>query len=129
MSIEAGLFAHLSAAAGVTALVGTRIYPNFQAAADTAKPYVTMQRVGQTPVNDLDGEDALQNPRVQIDCWGTTALSARAVADAVRAALVGQHAAMGAVPRVSVRRLAEFSTFDTVAQLHGVSTDYSIWHH
>lgn len=127
--ITTGIRSHLVANAGVTALVADRVFPQFQSADDAgATPYVTTQVVGINPTNDLDGEDALQNTRVQITAWSDSKFNAIAVRDAVKTALVGQHAPFGPVARASARRVSEIDVYDDKAQLVGIATDYSLWH-
>ena len=82
MSFEAALKAHLQADTVITGLVNDRIWPMLRPGATL--PALVYQGIGGAPVQDLDGEDTLQNPRVQIDAWASTYDTARALARTVR---------------------------------------------
>lgn len=88
------LFPILSAAPGVTALLGaspnTRVYPFGEAPAKIIYPYVTWQIISGTPEIYLGQRPDIDDVRVQLDCWGdggagkNGASSVNSVADAVR---------------------------------------------
>lgn len=80
------IVAILNAAAGVTAIVGSRITPMVRPQ-DLTLPAVTMQRISMIPSNSMQGNASLDIARVQIDCWDATYAGARAAATAVRAAM------------------------------------------
>lgn len=84
--VEERIIAKLLAASGVTALVSTRVYPVARPQGSTL-PAVTLQRIDGAPLLTDEGDSGLENPRIQLDCWGTTYASAKAAARAVIAAL------------------------------------------
>lgn len=86
--IEQALHDKLADTAGVSALVGSRIYP-LLAPQRATRPYVTYQRISTERDFALDGGVGRAQGRIQIDAWAETQLGARAVADAIRAALHG----------------------------------------
>ena len=73
--------------AGVSALVGTRIYPAGTTPSNAASPYMTYGKTLTDPVRHQQGASNLTMTIVSINCWGMTPQSAVAVADAVYAAL------------------------------------------
>jgi hypothetical protein len=79
------VYALLSAAPAVTALVADRIERN-RAAENTQAPYIVWRVIRGTPHNYVGDVTSIDGVRVQIDCWGKPA-EAQAVAKAVRAAL------------------------------------------
>lgn len=87
------LFAVCSAAAGLTALIGTgpvRCYLFDEAEPPPpAKPYIVWQVIGGAPENQLSGAPTEGVYTTQVDIYGATADSARAVAAAFQAAIVG----------------------------------------
>lgn len=85
-SLEAALIAALTGNAGVSALVGARVFPT-GGQQSAIYPYVTIQRVSTAGATYLNGPNTLEWPRFQIDTWGTKALDALTVAEAVRAAI------------------------------------------
>lgn len=86
MSAESSLYAILSTAAGVTALVGARIYPDV-VPDQQAVPYIGYERVASTPAATLDGHVLAERVDIVIACWANTRVQASQIADAVRVAL------------------------------------------
>lgn len=86
MDWQAALLARLRAAAGVTALVGTKTYWE-NAPQNTARPYVTLLDLTPSRPQHLQGFD-LEPSRVQIDVWANTYSSKQAIMEAVLAVLV-----------------------------------------
>lgn len=84
------VFALLSAATPVTAIVGTnpvKVFPGGEAPQGTVVPYVTYQIISGIPENYLSERPDLDDIRVQINCWGATRAAAKALYDAVQHAL------------------------------------------
>lgn len=86
--MEAALFKHLSTQAGVTALVGTRIYP-LVLPQNVAYPAIRYQRISTPRVYSKSGPSGDSRPRLQIDCWALTYGDAKRLADAVETAMKG----------------------------------------
>lgn len=88
MSVSDDLFALLSTAAGVTALVGQRIYPD---ALPEKAAYPAIVYAAATPEIErlLDGTIATQRVELSLGCWAPTRTAADAVGDAVTDALAG----------------------------------------
>jgi hypothetical protein len=83
MNLKAGIYSLLTANAGLSALIGTRVYPIMLPEAPTL-PAIRFQYVGGSsePTFDTSG---MQKLRVQFDCMGADPDSA----DAVRTAMYG----------------------------------------
>lgn len=88
MSAETQLYALLSGAAGVTALVSTRIYP-ILAPELKDPPYIGFERVSTNPVTTLEGTILAEEAGLAVACWALTSKEAAQVADAVLAAVSG----------------------------------------
>lgn len=89
MSAETELYATLSGAAGVTALVSTRIYPDI-IPQDADLPAIAYQRTGTEFLNTIHGGAPLGHAAtLEITCVGETRPAANAIANAVVAALAG----------------------------------------
>lgn len=93
MDWQGAMLARLRAAAGVTALVGTRTFWE-EAPQDTPLPYVTLLDVGEVRGQLMTGWD-LPFARVQIDVWASSYASKNAIMEAVLAALVPASTANG----------------------------------
>lgn len=131
MRIEEALYAHLSTHAGLTALVGTRIYPQRLPQTPTL-PAVTFFRVSGPTIQDFDGT-AKTRARFQLDCWaeGDTAYAdAHEVADQVIAALDGYGGQMGGAGGVwcDATLINDRDLPDPDTGWHRVSQDYEIWY-
>ena len=84
--MEDALIAKLLADSGVSALVSNRVYP-VSRPQGTALPAISLGTVSNVPVYTNDGEAGIAESRVQVDCWGATYGSVKAVARAVTASL------------------------------------------
>ena len=89
MTIAQGLLTELRGDAGVSALVGTRVWQEF-APQNAALPYITFQRTSTATTLTLDGVDTLRNIRYQLDIYAATIASANAVKSAVGGLLDGK---------------------------------------
>ena len=87
MSAETELYAVLAAASGVTALVGNRIYPD-DIPEDQAMPAIVFGRAGTEDVDTIGGQRIGEFATLQIAAWAVTRTTAKAVADAIRDALI-----------------------------------------
>ena len=86
--IEQAVAERLLAFAGVSALVGTRVWPGIKPVG-TPHPAIVYNRISGGPIYDDDGEAGVEQVRIQIDCWGDTYTDAKLLAVQVREALSG----------------------------------------
>lgn len=86
MSIGKAIYGILSANVGVSALVGTRIYPDL-AVQDTAFPFVVYQIEGTAPSDTKDGVSKLDMVDFSVMAYAKTYTSAQDIASACRTAL------------------------------------------
>ena len=84
--IEKGLYSLLAGTAGVTAIVSTRIYPNY-APQNAGTRYIVYRRVTSERVRHLRGSGGKRRAMIQVECYGATALEAKALWEAVEAAI------------------------------------------
>lgn len=112
----------LSADAGVTALVGTRIYP-VRAEQETLRPYIVLTTVSLDTDETLTGTVAtsLKPARIQVDAYAETYKGAHALADAIDAA-IGDIAR----PEMSIVKGAEQDLYDDETELRRVSMDFFV---
>ncbi len=121
MSTLEAVRAELALDSALVALVSTRMYPQVLPPDMTTMPALTITVVSEVPVNSLSSSPGLQNARVQIDCFGKTYASARAVHAAVFAVLT-------ALSRHNLSAYADgaVDTYDNETQRHWVSADYIV---
>lgn len=117
MSAETDLYAALSGRAPLTALVGSRIYPDAIPEGD-ALPAVVYQRAGTEPITTIGNVTLAEQVRFGITAWSETRLSADAVADEIAAAIAG------AINPMSDRS----SGFDAECGLYAVTVECDWWH-
>ena len=86
MSIETALYSYLASYAGLTALIGDRIYP-LVIPEQASLPAIAYQRISTRFTYSHDGDSELDRPRFQFSCVAATAKAAREVRDQVVAAL------------------------------------------
>lgn len=125
MTIEEALRTYTLADAGVTALVGTRMYPRKLPQTPTL-PALVYQRIDTRRGHDMAGADALPRPRMQVTCWATTPAGAYALAAAVRVRLDGYRGTMGTVAVGSCLCVGERDLEDSDANRSAVAQDYMI---
>jgi hypothetical protein len=86
VSAESIVYGWLSGFAGLTALVGTRIYPDV-IPEQASLPAIAFTRSQTEPVSTIHGSVFAEFVAVQIQAWSATRTEAEAVADAVVDAL------------------------------------------
>ncbi|WP_341866812.1 DUF3168 domain-containing protein [Caballeronia pedi] len=101
-------------------LASGRVYPSV-APAGTARPYIVYQGAGGVDETTFDGADALQNRRVQVVVWATTAGEAESINQQVRAALTAE-------PVRGVPIGAPVDVYEDDTKLYGSQQDFSIWY-
>lgn len=87
--IGKAVYSRLSSDSGVSALVGTRIYPWDAAPQDPTIPYIVYVVESSDPVESLRGSSGLCYSDVRIDCVADRYLVSHEIAEAVRLALQG----------------------------------------
>jgi hypothetical protein len=113
MSIETDLFTTLSTTSGVTTLVSTRIYAGMARETPTF-PYVTYQMISGSRLSTVTGVGDAKRKLIQISCHAETYAGAKALGDAVVAALEGGG---------YLEHETEF--YDPLTQIHTVINDWS----
>ena len=121
MSVQADIYATLGQYAGLSAMVGARIYPDV-APEGVAVPYCVWQEVSTVPINALDGHNGLNNFRIQVVSIGVTALISRNVAAQVRAAMAA------ATLFKSLEVDFGSADFEVGSKMLGARSDFSLWH-
>ena len=120
-NIQSAVAATLSAYSGLSALVGTRIYP-VVAASLLPYPYCVYVVVHSSPQNSLSGWSGGDNVRLQVSTWAKSYATAYAVSDQVRAAMAQANAAYR---NLCIGVLD--GPVDSGLDLYHVITEFSIW--
>ena len=83
VDFESVLLRMLQEDAGLSALVGSKVFPLFIPSGNYL-PCVTFQRLGGRPANTLSGASGLEEIDLQIDVWARDYDEAKAIAKAVK---------------------------------------------
>lgn len=126
-TIDAALVAALKAAAGVSALVGTRVFTRGTQQSATY-PYVTVQRISTQGEPHLAGPSSLDWPRFQIDVWSPVALDALNVGEAIRTAIDGISTTASGRTFTATLQDQRGPTPDEESRNFNTSLDFYIWH-
>lgn len=113
------VYTQLAADAGVSALVGTRIYPRRLPQSPTV-PAITYQRISSGPQL---GTTSLRRSRYQLNCWDLTPDGVQALADVVKGALE-EHSDTDQTPGIKMAEIInEIDTTDDETELERVIVD------
>jgi hypothetical protein len=122
MSAVAAIVTKLEATAGVTDLCSTRIYS--VAAPDGASaPYVVFQQIAASPGVSHGEASGATERMFQIACFAASPKAARALRDAVIAALDGEELSNGDNPTLEDERDSEK---DDAANLYRADADFLV---
>ena len=132
MSIEPGLFGHLSSDGSVASLVGTRIYPAGRIPEAAQLPAITYRRVSTIAQQGIGGLAGLSSVRVQITAWAegdSGTASAKAIAASVIDSLAGFRGTWDIVPisGINFDGMQDIDP-DPDSEVVGVDMDFMIWH-
>ena len=128
--MEEALRAYLLAQNGVSSVVTDRAYWNMRPQG-AALPALVLQVIDRSPAYAMDGNSALAETRVQVDCYGPSYSSAKLLARAVRDPLDGKRFTQSSIRfeafRLDERDLSEAGTTEG-ERIHRISLDFQIWH-
>jgi len=131
VDIGQALKARLTGYAGLSALIGSRVYP-LRLPQGATLPAVTYQRISNLYLSSHDNAGGTARPRFQFNCWGLTYASAQAVNIQLRAALNGYKGTVTVgleTLRIQGALIAdEREDADPDSGLWWISADYFIWY-
>ena len=119
MALGELIYTALTTDAGVSALVGSRVYPLYLPQ-DPTLPAVTYQQISRVRRSE---RSTVSRVRVQFDCWAQTYREARQLADTLRPALDGYHA-QGAPNIVEADLANEVDTFAPDVEGNRIIVDF-----
>jgi hypothetical protein len=127
MSLKASLYTYLSTYAGLTALIGTRIYPSGDVPQGPVIPYCVYSRPNSERVYSHQGFSSLTDDNLQINCYSTTTLSVEAIEAQVIAAIEAWPATNGSVQAAFVDNVVG-DLYDPQTELQFSAIEISIAH-
>ena len=120
VDFETVLLRMLQEDAGLSALVGSKVFPLFIPSGNHL-PCVTFQRLGGRPANTLYGASGLEEIDLQIDVWARDYDEAKAIAKAVRAAMPPNGEVFGA------HLIEDQDLYEDGTNYFRVSMEYKVW--
>jgi hypothetical protein len=120
MSLETKIFTILTTDPAVSAVIASRCFP-VVLPQNVTLPAVSYQRISGGQENSLKGSSNLENPRIQVDVWGTTYSAVKDLAAKVMAA-------MRAASTFKALVISDQDLFEDETETYRVSIDFSIWH-
>jgi hypothetical protein len=131
MTIKDAIYARLASWSGLTALVGTRIYPT-QADQRAPRPYVTFFEIkADGPVHVMAALPTLDSTLIQFDAWGETQEATMEISEQIVAAMRGFTGHMGATdgPYVSsCLDKASWDLFEGDSKTYHRAVEFNIYH-
>jgi len=125
--LEMVLVARLSGYESLAALVSTRIYPLILPQNPTY-PVLTYQRIDGPREHCMSEDAGVAHPRIQIDAWGETAASVKAVATQVRSALQRWDDATTSPVILDTLLDNDEASYEPDVNIHRFRQDYIVWH-
>lgn len=126
LTVEQVLVQELLDTAGVTSLVGTRIYPQ-AAPQGTLSAYVTYELVASNPFHDLSGAGGLTWARVSFLCHAPSYATAKGLSAAIRAAIDGRRGTIQSTTIKGILQEEEADAgFDEETRMHVVAVDFRV---
>ena len=120
VDFESVLLRMLQEDAGLSALVGSKVFPLFIPSGNYL-PCVTFQRLGGRPANTLSGAYGLEEIDLQIDVWARDYDEAKAIAKAVRSAMPPSG------PQFSAHLIEDQDLYEDGTNYFRVSMEYTVW--
>lgn len=108
MSISTSLYTWLTSNSAISALVGSRVYPQVIPPAETGSPAITYAQENVENIYLLQGKSDLRIADFAIDCWHKQYVDARNLADTIHSELDQYRGTFGADTVESVRLTNDF---------------------
>ena len=120
VDFESVLLRMLQEDAGLSALVGSKVFPLFIPSGNYL-PCVTFQRLGGRPANTLSGHTGLEEIDLQIDVWARDYDEAKAIAKAVRSAMPPSG------PQFGAHLIEDQDLYEDGTNYFRVSMEFKVW--
>jgi hypothetical protein len=127
-TIEQAIYNILVNTAGITALVGTRIY-QVKMPDNVTFPAISYQTSFGSQIESFTGYSGLRNPVINIDTWASSAGAAKDLAEKVRAALHGYSGTYGDITIDNVLEWSFIDMYDSDTEIFHVSSNARFWYY
>lgn len=126
-SVKAALADKVKSFAGITALVGMRVYHRL-APQGSILPFITFFKVDGPRIHDMEGFSGLSFPRFQFDIFAKNALEAENISAQLKLCLDGFRGIVTGVNIQCIRLLDDDDGYDEGPEINRISHDYQVWH-
>ena len=126
MTLEAALVAQMKTHAGLSALVGARVYPG-ALPPETTYPALAYALVSDVPEHAMQTDPGGRTARLSVTSWHTSYKSAHACATQVEAALYRFRYTSAPTIWDTLMDNA-LDTYDPTVRAHGVVTDFRVFY-
>ncbi len=127
MSFYSALFTYLQTQAGLTNLVGIRMYP-VRLPQKPTLPALVIEKIAKPRVYSQSGDSNLANPTYQFDCWAKTHEDAVALQAELDLALSGFKGTMETTEVGAAFILNVIDDFEPDTALYRQIVDVEFWH-
>lgn len=131
MDIYDALVAKLKATAGLTALIGARLYPD-EVPQSTTLPAVFYMTVSDIKDHHLTAQSPLEGPTIQITTYATTKASAAAVAEQIKTALVDFVGVLSGITVQYIQLINEnpgmYKSADGTVKTYTHDLEFQVWY-
>lgn len=121
--LDEAIFSRLSGFAGISALVGARVYPTLMPQKPTL-PALVYTEISNVPDYVMGGQSGIAGARYQIDSYATSLSAVKALAEQVRLALSGFRGTLVDVIIDHVEKQNSTTLYEEETALHRVTADY-----
>lgn len=126
--IDQNVYTFLSAQAGITSIVSTRIYPLILPSSP-AYPAVTYRDEGHDPAESFTGSDELTRSDYFIDAWSSTPEGATTLETAIKTALKNHSGAFGGITILrSTISTIQGMVYEDSVEAYRKTVLFTIWH-
>lgn len=127
--IDAALTTYLLAYPGLSALIGSSVYPDC-ALQGTAQPYVIYQFISDVKEHFYTVQDTLEHPNIQFTVYAASRSSARAIGNQIKAALCDYAGTLSGVVVQNIQLINELPytdhNSDGTVKAHTVDLEFLI---
>lgn len=125
--MEAGIYSRLTAHAGTSALVSTRVYP-VQAPQNPTYPYIVYTRTDTSPVSSLIEDTTLNSSFVSIDCFASSFSGVKSLSLQVISALKRYHGTSGGVVIEDAFLRGESHGYDPDLDIYQIALSFEVFY-
>lgn len=131
MDIYDAIVARLKATTALTALIGTRIYPD-EIPQGKLHPAVFYMTVSDTKDHFLTGMSNLESPNIQITTYADTKDGAADVAEAIKTAINGYQGTLSGITIQCIKLINELPSMykspDGTTKIYTHDLEFEVWH-